>query len=61
MRKTLKTWDVRLMGDLKFETFVIMTVLSSSDEDYHRDIAVVDETTHSRFTDKLYEKQHTHL
>lgn len=53
MRKTLKTWDVRSMEGLKFETFVIMGVLSFSDEDCHRDIiTVVDKTTHSRFTDR---------
>lgn len=48
------------MEDFKFETFVIMAVLNFSDEDCHRDIiTVVDKTTHSRFTDKRYEKQHT--
>lgn len=49
MRDTLRTWDVKSMGDLTCETFV----LSFSDEDCHRDIiTVVVRTTHSRFTDK---------
>lgn len=41
MRNTLKTWDVKSMEDLKCETFVVMTVLSLSDEDCHRDIITV--------------------
>lgn len=51
-RKTLKTWDVEWTEDLKFETFVIMTVPRYRDQDRHRDvITVADKTTRSRFTD----------
>lgn len=45
MRKTLKTWDVKSMEDLKFETLVITAVLSLGDEVCHRDIIAVLETT----------------